>query len=368
MRIKSLFKTLISRIKQLIFEFKEMHAILIGCLLSIQLMAIGDGTTPTSIFDVMNHKEVLQVTLETDIEKLKSDISNEEYQPAFLSFKDAAGVEQAWKLKVKLRGKFRRMNCSDVPPLKLNFSKSDLEMAGLAKFDDMKLVPQCVEDRVAAEDYVKREYLAYRLFNEISPYSFRVQLLRITYIDSGTGKRRKQWGILIEDTAQLRARIGGEKCKDCYNQPISEFHEQATRLVSLYQYMIGNPDWSMAKMKNVKLFKLKGKIVPVPYDFDFTGLVDASYVTLDPSIGITSKRDRVYLGFYEEQNSLDRGVTIFKAKRKKLTKLVQDSKYLSVDSRTDVVEYLNTFWENDSIKFPPEPEVAEHVEGVLEDR
>lgn len=368
-RIKLFFKTLISRIKQLVFEFKQMQVVLYGCLLSMQLAASGNGNTPNSIFDVMGHREVLRLTLETDIEKLKSDIANEEYQSASLRFKDATGTEQAWKLKVKLRGKFRRMKCVDVPPLKLNFSKRDLEMAGLAPFDDLKLVPQCVEDEALAADYLKREYLAYRLFNEVSPYSYRVQLLRITYIDTATGKRQKQWAFLIEDTAQLRARIGAEKCKDCYNLPNEAFHLQATRLVSVYQYLIGNIDWSLAKMRNVKLFKVNGKVVPVPYDFDFTGLVNAGYMRLDPALGIAQRRDRVYLGLPENVDELGAAIYVISAHREKMEALIGGAKFLSYDSRIDMEAYLNSFFGKPEItKFAPEAIVEGKIDSLDMDK
>jgi hypothetical protein len=327
-------------------------------LLSLSLSANGNPT-PTSIFDLMNHREVLKLTLEADFEKLKSDPTLKGYEPAFLTFKDASGLEQAWNLKVKLRGRFRRMNCTDIPPLKLNFKKSELAMAGLADFDDMKLVPQCVDDAELAADYLKREYLAYRMFNEISPYSYRVQLLRITYVDSGTGKRSKQWAFLIEDTAQLKERLHATSVENPYNLPAERFHLQATRLVSVFQYLIGNPDWNLSRAQNVKMLEVGGKVVPIPYDFDFSGLVNTNYAAPDPNLGLNYRRERVYLGFWEDVENLQTAIRVVKANKGSLEDLVEDFRFLSPESRIDIQGYLNSFFGNPQItKFAPEAVVS----------
>lgn len=348
--LKFNFKSIVTRIKTLIWEFKELHIFIFGFLLSLSLSLPASANNPTtSIFDLMNYQEVLKVTLETDLQQLKENRRSNEYQEATLIFEDAAGNEQTWGLKVKPRGKFRRMNCTEVLPLKFNFKKGDLSEAGLAAFDDMKLVPQCVENRLEAEDYLKREYLAYRMYNEISQYSYRVQLLRITYLDSSTGKRSKQWAFLIEDTAQLRDRLGAELCDDCYNMPNERFHLQAARMVAVYQYLIGNTDWSLSRMKNVKLLLINDKIVPIPYDFDFSGLVNASYAVPNNGLGQKSMRDRVYLGFKEDLGHLHAMTRIMVAKREKLTEIAMNFKLLKYGSRLDVVAFLETYFENPEV-------------------
>jgi len=98
------------------------------------------STSPVSIFDLMNHQEVLEVTLEGDFETLKTDRRNAEGQKVSLKFLDATGKEQLWNIKATLRGHFRRMKCTAMPPLKLNFKKKELKEAGLAKFDGIKRI------------------------------------------------------------------------------------------------------------------------------------------------------------------------------------------------------------------------------------
>ena len=40
-----------------------------------------------------------------------------------------------------------------------------------------------------------------------------------------------------------------------------------------------------------------GRYIPIPYDFDMAGFVNAPYATFDESLGIRSVHERVYKGF-----------------------------------------------------------------------
>ncbi|MEM1318627.1 MAG: hypothetical protein AAGG75_00155 [Bacteroidota bacterium] len=344
--------------------FKKGGRVIIALLFVGTLTATTTSTQP-SIFDLMHHQEVLEVTLETDIELLKSDRALEQSLPARLSFVDATGKEQYWRLKVEQRGRFRRMTCSDVPPLKLKFKKADLHIAGLAKFNDMKLVTQCVKDKAEAQILLKKEFLGYKLYNELSPNSFRVQLLRITYKDTNTKKKRKQWAFLIEDTAQLRARMGAEKCEGCYNLSPDRFDADELQQLALFQYMIGNADWSLKHLRNVKLMRKEGRIIVVPYDFDFSGLVAAPYAIPSPDLGQRSIRQRLYLGFEEDPKELEAGLSVLKGKKKQLLDLLKSQRYLSIVHRREVKDYLKEFFDGTTIEWPM-GQGANSVRSVVE--
>lgn len=298
-----------------------------------------------SIFDLMHYEEVLNLTLETDLTALKTNRRDESSHPATISFEDASGKEQKWNLKVQLRGAFRRIRCEDVPPLKFNFKKSELTAAGLTKYDDLKLVPQCLENSAKGKEVLLKELLAYRLYNQLSHYSYRTQLVRITYIDSATGEKDKQWAFLIEDTAQLRNRIGGDKIDDQFNMPVDSFHLAQARLVSVFQYMIGNSDWGFERIKNIKFIRRKGKVIPIPYDFDFSGLVNAPYAIPNSNVGQHHLEERIYLGFENESSPLTGTMRHIKGKRKKLEETVKAFKPLSFDARLEVLEYLKGFFD-----------------------
>jgi hypothetical protein len=306
-----------------------------------------------SIFDQMNYQEMLQVDLKLDMEEVFGNRRNEDKHPAVLSFNDQAGVAQTWNIKVALRGKFRRTRCDNLAPLKLYFDKDDLFDAGLAKFNDLKLVNQCMDDSKDLKQLLVREYLAYKLYNQITDESFRVQFLKINYVDQQTGKSKVQYGFVIEDTAQLRARINVLKIEKQYNIRQEKYNQDQVKLMSVFQYMIGNPDWSLDRNHNVKIFLQEDKLIAIPYDFDFSGIVDAPYVLLNQELGIVTQKERVFLGFETHAADLSKEFDIFSNKRSLLIQTVKDCQTLKGRNRRGMVKFINSFFdETDIFRLP----------------
>ncbi|MEM1121144.1 MAG: hypothetical protein AAGJ18_11900 [Bacteroidota bacterium] len=322
---------------------KCLKAILTGCLTVFAFVA---ATAQESIFDVMNHKEVLSVTLEADFAALDSARRSAEEYKAVLTFEDETGTAQKWNVKLETRGNYRRLKCEMVP-LKINFKKKDLKAAGLKKYDDMKLVTHCVSSKGEAKALLQKEYLAYKLYNEITEYSYRVQLLKINYVDVNSGKKTKHWAFLIEDTAELKDRIGAtEKVEQYLNLPRDTFHDGLLKITSVYQYLIGNSDWDLQMGRNLKYFIKDDKVILIPYDFDFSGLVNASYAIPNPNYGIPTVKTRIFLGFPEDATKLKGTLSYFKTKREKLYEVVNAFRVLDESGREDVLFYLNGFYEN----------------------
>lgn len=332
-----------------VLKVRKSGWVFILILMGLQLPLNGwafDLDSQRSIFDVLHYKEVLQVELETDFENLQENRRFTDYQPAVLRFKDATDQWQEWELKVRIRGNYRRVHCSEMPPLKLNFKKSSLEQMGLSKHDDLKLVTHCIEDKQSAQDLLMREYLAYKMYNELTDNSFRVQLLRITYKNPKTGKKLKQWGFVIEDTAQLKDRIGATNCEACLNTDVAQFDAENAKLVGMYQYLVGNSDWDIQNGRNIKLLRQNGKIIAVPYDFDFSGLVNAPYAVANPNYQMKFVRDRVYLGFEQLLGEMHSTLFYLQGKQDQIIRIVKRFKHLSTDSRYDIIAYLNVYFEH----------------------
>lgn len=336
---------------------KRKTTTLISVLLTLTLLVStithSVANTSPSIFDVMSHTEVLDLTIKTHWRAFDSNRRNGTAYPATINFEDQFGKSNNWLLKVKLRGSFRRMACAEIPPLKLNFKKKDLTAAGLAKFDDYKLVTHCVTDDAAAKELVLKEFLAYKLYNSLTENSYRVQLLNITFIDTETGETIKQSGFLIEDTAELRNRIGAEKVEERYNLSSANFDQDQVRQAALFQYAIGNFDWNLSTSRNVKFMQKDGVILAIPYDFDFAVFVDAPYATLNSNIGLKSKTDRIYLGFQEALPNLTPTLAKFKQQQSQLLQIVRDFKLLNRKTRKHLQNYLNGYFDNyQFIKWP----------------
>ena len=300
-----------------------------------------------SIFDFISHSDIIEMTLTTDLQRLLKDNRNSDYQEATLSFEDSEGNTIVSKIKVRQRGKYRRRIC-DFPPLKLDFSKKALKKAGLnPQFDDMKLVTHCLDTKSASKETVLKEFLAYQLYNEISEDSYRVQLIKITYIDSQSNKKIKnRYGFLIEDVDELAARMNGEEC-EMMNLPQEELNANSENTVAVFQYMIGNEDWNISMLRNVKLIKntnsQKAKVVP--YDFDFSGFVDAPYAIPNPDVKLVSVKDRAFLGRRVGEESMKRTLAIFQNKEEVLINKVKNFKYLKKSTRKELVRYLASFYD-----------------------
>ena len=249
-----------------------------------------------SLFDHWQEAEILNVNLELDFEKMLENKRSNTYQPAVFSYTDKEGNVQSWQIKTRVRGRFRRMKC-EMPPLKLQFPKKELKSNGFKKHNDFKLVTHCLEGK-EGNDNVLREYLAYELYNLVSKQSLRTQLVKITYNDNKSKSKTIRYGILIEDTDEMAKRLDGAVCKDCYNTPANQFQQENLNIHSMFQYMIGNSDWSVSMVKNLKILQSKkdSSYILVPYDFDFSGFVNASYAVPNPDYNLKSVRERVLIG------------------------------------------------------------------------
>ncbi|NRB53929.1 MAG: hypothetical protein HRU41_40140 [Saprospiraceae bacterium] len=321
----------------------NLYPILSGLL----LLSSSIVAQQNSIFDIINYQEVIKINLSFDLSSLQENRRNKEAYPGRLNFTDQRGEPQSWEVDMSLRGKFRRQRCQEMPPLTIDFSKKDLTEAGLAPFDDLKLVTYCMDNDQAAREALIREYITYKLYNQLTAISFRVQLVKMTIEDTRSGKKITQMAFLIEDTAQLRARLGATKVEGIRVRNKMEFQPHPLRLTTLFQYMIGNQDWGLTISKNIKYLMRAGKVIIVPYDFDFSALVGASYA-MPPkeSLDKPLTYGRAYLGFEEEEEDLRVIFNEMRNKRKELLLVIRKCRYLRASVKKEMEAYINFFFEH----------------------
>ena len=303
-------------------------------------------TTP-SVFDLLTGEEVREITIRTDLVKLlASNEQDPEYQYGTFTFEDGNALH-SFDIKLRARGKFRRQVC-EFPPIKLNFPKTVLLNRGLAEHDKLKLVTHCTDDKNLGNEKVLREYLAYQLYQELSPYSYRVQLVEIQYLDTeGRLNGFRRYGFIIEDTDEMTARLKGEECEDCTYTSPGAFDWKAAGMHAMFQYLIGNADYSVPLMRNVKIVKrtVDQQLVPVGYDFDFSGLVDAPYAIPANYLGQLTVQQRIYLGTVASDEQLQTILELFFDKKDELLAVVGRFKLLPAADRHEIREYLLTFYE-----------------------
>ncbi len=265
--------------------------------------------------------------------------------PGSIQFEARDGTTETWPVRLEKRGRYRQHVCV-FPPLKLDFKKGQLRRKGLSEHDDIKLVTHCVEDETGKE-YLLREYLAYQLLHVLTERALRVQLVDINYLHQVSGQQEEHLGILIEDMDQLAERL---RLKQPPSNRMGFSREdldlECALRTSLFEYMIGNADWSLFLGRNVKMLQdtFSGRFHSIPYDFDFAGLVNASYAKPNTNHGQRQVTDRVYLGPPASRDEMEPLVEEFLAKREALENCVHDCVLLSQESKEEILAYLRDFF------------------------
>lgn len=246
-------------------------------------------------------------------------------------------------IKVKVRGNFRRLavNCS-FPPLLLDFNKKKKGNSIFNKQNKLKLVTHCLRN-----DYIMEEYLVYKIYNLITKNSFKTCLANVTYEDS-TGKQASQTRLafLIEDDDDLAKRLHSKYLKESlFRQNQVDTLKMAT--VSVFQYLIGNTDWSVPFQHNIKMYIKKGKpAFPVPYDFDHAGIVNAHYaIPAEQLTEITSVRHRLYRGFAYSPEIFQIVFDKFKTIKPEIYALYKGNPELESNYIKSTLKYLDEFYE-----------------------
>jgi hypothetical protein len=297
-------------------------------------------TRPKSIFEVLTEKEAVKMTLETDLTTIIEQKKTNQYFPAILRSENG----KIYKIEVKPRGKFRR-KVSVFPPLKLKFKKKDLVADGLDTLNEIKLVLPCYESD-KGDELIVREYLAYRMFEQLTDASLHARLIRLTIRDSHVEKSKKpMYAILLEDEEELVSRLHGTLNEE-YGTPTDSLHTYQAALTVMFQYMIGNTDWEISMLRNVRLVRApgSGKTLTVPYDFDFSGLVSAPYSSPSSDTGLKSVRDRFLMSNGLQPESLKKALNTLKTAKASFYSLCK-SKYLSNEATEDMTNFLHSFFE-----------------------
>ena len=206
------------------------------------------------------------------------------------------------EVSLRARGNFRRSKCY-FPPIKMKIKKSRAEGSLFEGNKNLKLVVPCLlQDE--KNDNIVQEFIAYKFYEKISPYHFKTRMVEIEFSEVKKKKTivHKLKGFLIEDDKRVADRFEG-KSFERYIHP-KAMDNMTSIQNSMFQFMIGNTDFSVAYQHNGKLLYANKKIYPLPYDFDLCGLVDASYAIVNRNLGISSVKDRKYRGFKRDDSLL----------------------------------------------------------------
>jgi len=280
---------------------------------------------------------------------LKPVLSDKSIYPVYFSqrlrFLDPmSGEQQDMAVELKARGNFRRLkaDCKHLP-LMLRFSE-DLNTKGTVfhKQRKLKLVLPC-----KGTSYVFKEWLAYKIYNIINPaYSFKTRIIRINFLDTNNGLTEEGvLGFIIEDEKRLATR---NKMSVDEGIVVAEAVDKETYLnMVLFQYMIGNTDWSIPFLHNMKVIRKDSLSTPViiPYDFDHAGMVNAPYAIPPPPLEMESVLERLYRGYcLDDISEMDKSVERFQNLKDEIYKLVLNAKFIDQTEIEEAIAYLDEFY------------------------
>ena len=312
-----------------------------------------DGTSDPLFRD----STVLDVRISAPISTILAKRSDDEELAGTFEYVDEAGEPQLIDIGVRTRGRFRRQKeICRFPPLRLNFKSSQTKGSLFHKQDKVKLVTHC-RDSDNYEQTLLREYIAYRILNEVTDVSFLARLMKITYVDTEQKQEnRVRYGFIIEHKDRLGKRIGIDPL-DIERIKVSALRREHLNLMSVFHYLIGNTDFSPVAgaeetcCHNHVLLGNEGELAySVPYDFDQAGLVNAPHAGANPRFKLRSVRQRLYRGRCTNNDQLDATIARFIEKRDAILDLTSKQEGLDKSSAKSMTRYVQKFY--DTIESP----------------
>lgn len=289
--------------------------------------------------------DIFEISLKGNTRELLNDRSAKStYHALTLSYKKSDGSEINIPVEMKTRGHFRKLreNCT-YPPLLIRFFPNSLHKSSIFKEQSrLKLVMPCTGD-----DYIVREWLAYKIYNLVTPQSFRVRLVKVKLEDAKNKKSINAfYGLLLEEEQQMAARNRATLTEQQLRPHQTQQH--AFLRTAVFEYLIGNTDWSVEYLQNIKLIKTGATSLPVtvPYDFDHAGIVNAPYAYPAEELRLKSVLERRYRGYcITDLKVFEPTIALYNKVKKDIYEIYATCSYLDAKSRKTTLKFLDGFYE-----------------------
>ncbi|NNF40719.1 MAG: hypothetical protein HKN64_05020 [Woeseiaceae bacterium] len=328
-------------------------ASLLVAALSGQHALANDEAPPAKVDPLFADNGVLAITIKAPLTTLMRERPVDEELPAQLSYNDAALGEVTLDIEVRTRGRYRQQRrICPFAPLRLNFKKKATDDTLFRKTDKIKLVTHCRDGSKRYSQGLLREYLAYRIFNSVTERSFRVRLLRVTYVDTDAERPDStEFAFLIESDERLAKRLG-MTVLEVASTSTDALDGAHTNLGSVFQYLIGNTDFSPILgaagehcCHNYVLLALEGgPHFAVPYDLDMSGFVNAAHATPNPRFKLKNVRERLYRGRCQNGEHLQQTLQAYRERKQEILELVSGLPQLDDSNRKKLTRYIEDFY------------------------
>ena len=328
-------------------------AVFVGFFVSLSVTGpvFGDVAAANDRQPLFESHEPLALTIELPYQRgiNRDRLGESEYRSAEVTYVDANAGEVMLPVEIRTRGKTRRRKKTcDMPPLRLRFDTGAVAGTLFASQRGLKLVTHC-QDREAYHQYELLEYLAYRLQNLFTEHAQRVRLVQVTYQEKGREIAARN-GILLENWRRVAKRTGTTDADVDGAVRMESLSVPDVNRIAVFNYMIGNEDWTVLWPEpnencchNTKpLFTTAGTVIPLLYDFDYSGLVDAPYALAKPPNN--DVRRRKYRGLCHTQDTLEETLVIFRDKREAIYDMVRSVEGLRSSKVKGTLNYFDRFY------------------------
>jgi hypothetical protein len=312
-------------------------------LLTIILFLHVNNSAADGIDTLFKSDDIIKLQLRSDFTAIRNDrAENPTYRDGELIYSTPGSEDKKLSVKIRARGIFRRDpgHCN-FPPLAINFTKEEVKNTLFTNQDKLKLVTPCQDD-----EYVLTEYLIYKMYNLVSDQSMKVRLAKIQYIDSGNGKVIfEKYSFFIEDKDHVAER-NSAFVKDKFVTPF-DLESESTKKISVFQYIIGNKDWYFTTRHNLVLMQPNDTLqlpFAVPYDFDFSGMINADYTKPEGVPDEFLAKRRMYKGIRYTPEEFEEVFDFYRKLRPEFESLIQNMELISKPVRKQILAYLKSFY------------------------
>ena len=333
-------------------SFRSGSALLLLAMAGLPLAAQDSASTgsqepkgPKPVTPLFGSPDLLNVRLTTDFKTIfkDRDTTEQHWVPGTIAWSSGSD-SGTMPVEVTTLGHFRLKNATcSFPPLRVRFPKEARKNTIFDRQGSLKLAVHCRSGNKRYEQIVHQEYLVYRTFNILTDSSFKVRMVQASYVDSAEGKTVEAPAFFIEDEDDLAGRIMMKDFEQ-HGATFSDVDTTAAALMSVFFYMVGNTDWSLPYLHNVRLFNDMTSYLPIPYDFDWSGVVDAPYAKPDYRLGIRSVRERLWRGPCYPSEVIEKTLARFVSAKDAIYELYRSQPGLDPKLLKDSLEYYDEFF------------------------
>ncbi len=287
----------------------------------------------------------VKIELTGNIKSVISKKLKEEYVPAQITIyneNDSLLLDVGGRMRS--RGFMRKQVCR-IPPVKFDFSKKELKELDFLNADKLKFVFPC-KDNKNDQEKLFIEYFAYELYSLLNPKGIKARLVHFEIFNEKKKNEFDFYGILIEDESAYSYANDAQVLPGNRSLPPDVLERKHFVRMLFFQYMIGNTDWSIHKSHNLFIVQLPEyeRLVPLPYDYDYSGLVDQTYAVPDPNLPITSVVQRYFMPYKITEREFYDAIQFYQMKENEIMNLVDGATYMNEKSRKSIKSYLSEFF------------------------